>query len=234
MSARGAIPGPLIGVTTDLASHANGVRVFTYRNYAAGVAGAGGVPVLLPPVVGCVRAFVGGMDGFILTGGDDPATEPFGVPTHPRATRVHAARQAFETELLRVLAIERPDAPVLGVCLGMQMMALVAGGVLEQCMPETCPTHERHWEREHTVEAVGEPAVLLRGVVRSKHRQAVSDAGSMAVTACAPDGVVEAIEDRTRGYYLGVQWHPERTADDAVGAAVFRGLVRACAVQGSG
>lgn len=228
MDAARATSGPLVGITTDLASHPNGERVFTYRNYAEAVSAAGGVPVLLAPVVGCVRAFVAAMDAFILTGGDDPCTEPFGVPTHARAERVHPARQAFETSLLRALAADRPEAPVLGVCLGMQMMALVAGGVLEQCMPETCPTHAQHWEREHAVEPVGEPGIVLRGVVRSKHRQAVADAGSMAVTARAPDGVVEAIADEGRRYCLGVQWHPERTLDDAVGAAVFRGLVHAC------
>lgn len=232
MDASNAGPRPLIGITTDLTSHANGERVFTYRNYAEAVSAAGGVPVLLPPVLARVPDYVARLDGFVLTGGDDPRTEAFGEPTHPDATPVDEARQAFETALLRALHGTRPAAPVLGVCLGMQMMALVAGGRLEQSMAETCPTFAQHWEREHAVSpATGAPpgpGARLRGVVRSKHHQSVRDPGSLSVVASAPDGVVEAIADAHRAFYLGVQWHPERTDDDAVGAAVFRGLVLAC------
>lgn len=223
---------PLIGITTDLAEHANGPRVFAYRTYVEAVRGAGGVPVLLPPGGADAAELVGRLDGFVLTGGDDPKTEPFGEPTDPRTTPVHADRQAFETALLRALEAARPDAPVLGVCLGMQMMALVAGGRLNQHMPETCPTHAEHWERDHAVEpeagfAAGAP--VLRGVVRSRHRQAVAGPGGMDVIARAPDGVVEAIRDPGRRWYVGVQWHPERTGDYAVGAALFAALVGACA-----
>ena len=67
----------------------------------------------------------------MFIGGDDPRTEPFGEPTHPKATPVEPERQAFETALLEELQ-RRPGAPVLGVCLGMQMMALHAGGKLNQ------------------------------------------------------------------------------------------------------
>ena len=226
--------GPLVGITTDIAPHPNGERVFTYRPYIDAVARTGGVPVLLPPVTGGggqVAAIVERLDAFVFTGGDDPCTEPFGEPTHTKVTRVHEDRQAFETRLLEALAKERPEVPVLGVCLGMQMMALVAGGRLEQYMPETCATHETHWGHEHTVEPVGEARVggpTLRGTVSSKHKQAVADPGSLVVIARAPDGVVEAVCDPTRRFYVGLQWHPERTADAAVGQRVFDALVEAC------
>lgn len=220
---------PLVGVTTDLCEHASGVRVFSYVSYAAAIEAAGGTPVLLPPMPALVDEFVTRLDAFVLAGGDDPRTEPFGEPTHPRATPVHPQRQAFETALLRELAAGRPDTPVLGVCLGMQMMALCAGGRLDQCLPESCPTHAAHWEREHEVAPVGPGAEGLRleGVVRSKHRQAVADAGRLSVVAAAPDGIVEAISDPRRRFYLGVQWHPERTGEPDVGAALFELLVAA-------
>ncbi len=226
--------GPMVGITTDVVEHANGERVFAYRPYVEAVVRAGGVPVLLPPVVEGVGAFVERLDGFVLTGGDDPCTEPFGEPTHAKVTRVHADRQAFETQLLEELERVRPEVPVLGVCLGMQMMALVAGGKLEQYMPETCATHEAHWGHEHTVEPVGGVegkdigGLALRGIVHSKHKQAVADAGALTVIASAPDGVVEAVCDPVRRFYVGVQWHPERTADAAVGQGVFDALVGAC------
>lgn len=220
---------PLIGITTDLCDHANGVRVFAYRSYVRAVEAAGGVPLLLPPVGAFAGEHARRLDGFVLTGGDDPRTEAFGEPTHPAAVPVHADRQAFETSLLGALEAERPDAPVLGVCLGMQMMALCAGGRLDQHLPETCPTHAEHWEREHRVEPAGEPGagLELAGTVRSRHRQAVADAGRLRVAARAPDAVVEAVTDPARRFYIGVQWHPERSPERAVGGALFAALVAA-------
>ncbi|MFG0259835.1 MAG: gamma-glutamyl-gamma-aminobutyrate hydrolase family protein, partial [Phycisphaerales bacterium JB041] len=123
---------PLVGITADLTEHANGLRVFTYQNYAAAIAAAGGTPVLLPPIAESAPDLVGWLDAFVLTGGDDPRTEPFGEPTDPRVTPVHPERQRFETALLEALDARAPDTPVLGVCLGMQMQALVAGGRLDQ------------------------------------------------------------------------------------------------------
>ncbi|MDQ7014232.1 MAG: gamma-glutamyl-gamma-aminobutyrate hydrolase family protein [Planctomycetota bacterium] len=227
---------PLVGITTDLADHPNGTRVFTYRHYAEAVAAAGGIPVLLPPIAETVRAVAPRLDAFVFTGGDDPGTEPFGCPTDPRTTPVHPDRQRFETDLLRTLTEHHPHTPVLGVCLGMQMQALVAGGRLDQYMPESHPTHADHWEQDHPVNPIGpigdNPLALplplpLRGTVRSKHRQAVADPGSLTVIAVAPDGVIEAVCDPARRFWVGVQWHPERTGDDAVGAALFRQLVAA-------
>ena len=68
---------------------------------------------------------------------------------------------------------------------------------------------------------------LGAGVIHSHHRQAVTDSGSLAVVARAPDGVIEAVRDEQRQFYLGVQWHPERTADAGLGIALFRSMVEA-------
>jgi putative glutamine amidotransferase len=66
------------------------------------------------------------------------------------------------------------------------------------------------------------------GVVMSKHRQAVEDPGAMLVLAKSEDGVIEAVADPHRVFYLGVQWHPERTVSEAVGMGLFRKLLAAC------
>lgn len=217
---------PLVGITTDIADHANGERVFAYRSYVASVVAAGGVPVLCPPARH-VAALVERLDAFVFTGGDDPRTEPFGVPTDPRVTPVHPDRQAFETALLLHLAESRPEAPVLGVCLGMQMMALVAGGALYQHLPESLETHADHWERDHEVVPEAGEGPVLAGRVRSRHRQAVAHPGSLRVAARSPDGVIEAISDPARRFYIGVQWHPERSGRGAVGSELFEALVAA-------
>ena len=207
----------------------NGVpRHVASRAYSDAVASAGGAPFIVPLGAMSVEELVSRADGIVLTGGDDPRTEPFGVPTHPEARPIHDDRQSFETDLIAGLASAAPDKPVLGVCLGMQMMALCAGGELDQFMPETTPTHSDHWESEHVVKpTVDDATIRLDGAVRSKHRQAVRDAGSLRVIARAHDGVVEGIDDPRRAFYVGVQWHPERTSSEACGTSIFERFVEA-------
>lgn len=217
---------PMIGITSDVVTVEGRERIAMYPSYARAVAACGGIPVLLTHEVGVVRDLVDRLDGFVLTGGDDPAMEEFGDVTDHRVTRLHPDRQRFEVSLLRELEARANEKPVLGVCLGMQMMALVAGGKLDQYLPDSCPTAAMHWEQEHEIVPSG--AGWLRGRVLSRHKQAVRDVGRLSVLASAPDGIVEAVGDPRRKFFVGVQWHPERTSDDAVGAQIFRALVQAC------
>ncbi len=224
---------PLIGITTDLCDSPGGERAFAYTRYARAVAKAGGVPVLLPPVRAAASEHARRLSAFVFTGGDDPRLEPFGGTTHPLATPVHADRQEYETALLDALAQRHRDKPVLGVCLGMQLMALHSGGTLDQRMDETSPTiAEAHWDRTHGIVSVESSPLLALGSgphqVFSRHRQAVSDSGGLRVLARCPDGVIEAVWDSGRAFYLGVQWHPERTEHEATGVSVFRQFVAAC------
>lgn len=221
---------PLIGITTDLAEVNGRPRAWSNTTYAHAVTRAGGCPILLPPLPDLASEHAALCDAYVLTGGDDPKTEPFGRPTHPEANPVLADRQAYETALLGLLRDVRPDTPVLGICLGMQMMALLAGGELDQHMPDTMPDAQRHWDAEHplTPEPAREaPLDLPEEAVFSRHRQAVRDAGEMHVLARSDDGVIEAIFDPSRRWHVGVQWHPERTKNAALGAAVFESFINA-------
>lgn len=191
--------------------------------YTEAVTNAGGIPIILPPVARDIESHLALCDAFVLTGGDDPVTEPFGVPTHPAAVRVHESRQNYETLLLRSLAQSRPNAPVLGVCLGMQMMSLIAGGSLNQHLPDTHTTHADHWDRDHDI--IPTTKLMQPGTVHSRHRQAISDPGSLEVLATSPDGLIEAVGDPARPFYLGVQWHPERTTCAPLGSDLFRELI---------
>ena len=88
------------------------------------------------------------------------------------------------------------------------------------------PTHADHrGDRPHAI--VPESDTLPAGEVLSHHRQAVSDPGSLVVAARAHDGIIEATVDPSRRFYLGVQWHPERTCDAALGQAIFDRLIEA-------
>lgn len=223
---------PTVGITTDVVDRNGRETSMAAVAYARAVAAAGGVPLMLPPLVEMVGSYLERIDALVLTGGDDPRMEPFGGVTHPKATPLHPTRQAFESELIVRVREQRGEMPVLGVCLGMQMLALHAGGAMDQHMPETLPDAKRHWEGEHEVAPVPgcEVGAALRiggGRVTSRHRQAVTDPGSMRVVALSDDGVIEAIADPARAFVLGVQWHPERTEDPALGVDVFKRLVGA-------
>ncbi len=209
---------PRIGITTDVAED----RYRVGRAYADLVAQNGGCALLLPAHPEAACDYLEICQAFILTGGDDPRMEQWGVRTHPKATPMDARRQAFEVTLLERLE-EQPEVPVLGICLGMQLMALQSGGELDQHLPDRLSTAAMHWGKvEHDVEGA-----LGRGRVHSHHRQAVTDPGSLEVVAVAPDGVVEAVRARDRRYYLGVQWHAERTGDARLGIDLIRQLIAA-------
>lgn len=217
---------PLVGITCDV--HASG-KLTVSTHYCRAVDKAGGVPVLLPPIVGLAREHARLFDAFVFSGGDDPIMEAFGEPTHPAATKVHPDRQAYELALLDALGERFPERPTLGVCLGMQIMALHAGGGLNQHMPDDTPTHEDHRpDKWHAIETLpGAPEWLAPGDVVSHHRQAVRASGRLRVIARAKDGVIEAIDDPTRPFYVGVQWHPERTPNKPLGQRVYDELIEA-------
>lgn len=228
--------GPIVGITADLMEVSGSPRAVCGVRYAEAVARAGGVPVLLQPLPAMASAHLALCDAFVFTGGDDPRTEPFGEPTHAAAKPIDPVRQEYETLLLRELASSAPDTPLLGVCLGMQLLTLCAGGRLNQHLPDDWPTHELHRKGAHAVRpasSVRRDLDIPTGSVMSHHRQAVSDPGRLAVVAVAEDGLIEAVADPRRAFCLGVQWHPERTEDPSLGDGLFVRLVRAAVARGA-
>jgi putative glutamine amidotransferase len=222
---------PIIGITPDVELNARGREVaIVGLGYADAIVLAGGVPIVLAPCVERIGEQLAMCDGFVLTGGGDPRMEEFGEATHAAASLMHPRRQEYELALIdRLMTVA--SAPVLGICLGMQLMCLKAGGRLEQHLPDVLPTAARHRNASHIVEPVADavtPAILARGMVDSFHHQAVREPGRLRVLARSDDGVIEAVCDPVRPFYLGVQWHPERTADETLGAGVFASLLAAC------
>ena len=210
---------PVIAITTNLEDG----RLSLRETYVKSVLAAGGLPVLAAPVPGSAATLLSRVDGVILSGGDDPAMEAFGAPTHPAANVIHPDRQAFELELLSCLE-EMREVPILGICLGMQLMGLHGGGALDQHLPDTLASASDHWDgARHRIEGpFGE------GEVSSHHRQALVDPGRFEVVARAHDGVIEAIADPNHPHRIGVQWHPERTDEPAMGFQVFERFLSAC------
>jgi len=229
---------PLIGITVDRVQSEDD----EYGAYKTGpfvaraVAAAGGVPVLMAVDPALAGHYADACHGFVFTGGLDPDTTLFGEPMHPKARKMDPLRQAFETTLLDALAT-RADRPVLGVCLGMQMLALHAGGRLNQYMPDTLADAHRHKRNQsHPINVVVEDSLIRpqdaqdHEPICSSHQQAVSDPGRLRIVAVADDGTVEAIDGKPihgERFYLGVQWHPERGGDGPLNLGLFRQLVSA-------
>ncbi|MEX2672818.1 MAG: gamma-glutamyl-gamma-aminobutyrate hydrolase family protein [Phycisphaeraceae bacterium] len=227
---------PIVGITPDTHTHKGAWRYELTAHYGRCVEAAGGVPVVLPYQLGSIGAYLELCDAFILAGGDDPDTQPFGEALHPSAKPVVPERQAFELGLLR--ALDATAHPVLGICLGMQWMALHHGGKLHQHLPDlpesSAEVQRRHADAEHAIvreEGAGQRYLPLSCGVFSHHHQAVADAGRLRVIACSDvetGSFIEAIDLPGERFYLGVQWHPERTADRQGGAAVFEKFIEAC------
>ncbi|HUR28360.1 MAG TPA: gamma-glutamyl-gamma-aminobutyrate hydrolase family protein [Planctomycetota bacterium] len=229
---------PLIGIN-GVAMGGDTPRVALAHRYADAVLKAGGIPVVLAPVGGPsdVQRLVEELDGLLLSGGDDFDMERFGLgATHPAAQRTPGPKQDFDVLLARA-ALER-KLPVLGVCYGMQLLALVEGGTLHQHLPE-----DRAGKREHRGGAVHgvelQPASKLARVVGverldvvSRHHQAVATLGAAwRVVARDDEDLIEAIERPDLPFAIGVQWHPELAPEGSPHDRLFRGLIGAAGVS---
>jgi putative glutamine amidotransferase len=202
--------------------------------YVKAVHASGGRAVLITPDDPDVDV-IDSLDGIVFSGGADIDPAYWGAEPHPEID-IDVARDTAELMLMK--AALAADLPTLGVCRGMQVMAVAAGGSLHQHLPDVIG-HERHraasgadplaasasaYGHHDVVTRAGSGAQALLGArltVNSFHHQAVDDPGEFtAVGWCPDDEVVEIIEDPSRAFALGVQWHPERTADLRVFAAL--------------
>lgn len=224
---------PLVGVTTNRGQARYGVwstnSDLLSADYAQSVEAAGGLAVLLPPHRAGAAEVVAQVAGLIIAGGDDVDPERYGAVAHPRTQTPRPDRDAWELALLDAAAAA--GRPVLGICRGMQLMAVHAGGSLEQHLPDVVG----HTEHAPAPDAYGwisirtAPDSVVRRLVgdgvqvNCHHHQAVVRHPGFTATAWAADGTIEAIEDPERPFWLAVQWHPEQGDD----YGLFRALVDA-------
>jgi putative glutamine amidotransferase len=228
---------PLIGVTAyevpaSFSHWRDMPTMMVPAGYAHAVSAAGGMPVVIPPSGG-TSELLDRMDGLVFTGGSDIDPALYGQPPRSETGPVVRHRDDSELELLRE-ALGR-GVPVLGVCRGMQLLNVALGGTLVQHLAETGDVVHKGPPGTFTTHAVDVvPGTRLHGMVggdvevHSCHHQGVDRLGeSLAVTAHAPDGVVEGIETTDGAFAVGVLWHPEEHAE--LGGPLFRGLVDAAA-----
>jgi putative glutamine amidotransferase len=194
------------------------------HGYVQAVTSAGGRAVLLPPDdadADVLRV----LDGLILAGGADVAPELYGA-SPGRFTDIRPGRDSAEMLLAR--AALDADLPILGVCRGMQLLAVAAGGGLHQHLPDVVG-HEKHrpapgvYGNQQARFADGSRIVAFMGAdaeINCYHHQGVADPGTLTVTGRTEDGLPEAVEDPARRFVLGVQWHPEASRDRRLFAAL--------------
>ncbi len=226
---------PLIAITTESRREPDNARtggkIELNWNYAQTVADAGGVPIVVPPTAD-MEEIARVVDGWLIPGGDDLDSALWGEPLHPKASLQDGTRYDAERRLFERLD---PAVPVLGICYGCQAINVLRGGSLDQHVPDSVG-HEGHsGGTMQTYEIDGE-SLLARsaGAARmegkSFHHQAVARvAEGLRAVARAEDGTVEAVEATDRPWFVGVQWHPERTPDDEATQRLFRRFIEAAA-----
>lgn len=228
---------PVIGIGSDVL-HREGERdrAFAYLTYVEALRRGGAAAVLIPPQPENAADLLLTLDGILLAGGPDCDPSLYGEEPHASCEPMDVRRQ--ENDLALARAARELRVPALGVCLGMQVMNVAGGGSLIQDIASEVETQIQHAsepenrarhdvridEGSRLAEIVRESEVR----VNSSHHQAVRRlAPGLRVSAHAPDGVIEAIEDPAHPFYIGLQWHPEDMVGEHTATSIFKAFISA-------
>ena len=251
---------PLIGVTTSEVRSPERVRAIPEGEpkvqelalgltYLRAVEAGGGLPLVIPLLEEeSIEPLLDRLDGLLLSGGPDLDPLNYGAEPHAELGPTEPDLDRFELAVAR--RADAREMPVLAICRGTQALNVVRGGALHQHLPELSVEigHRQRTsgrETSHPVEV--EPGSRLAAAlgyeqvevadrldVNSFHHQAIDRLGEgLEVTARAPDGTIEAVEDPRRQFLIGVQWHAETLVHRPQEAALFRRFVEACRQEGS-
>ncbi|MEP6731533.1 MAG: gamma-glutamyl-gamma-aminobutyrate hydrolase family protein [bacterium] len=228
---------PVVGIPTQTLQSLGGVSTdippswVMSQRYILTLTAAGAIPWMIPLVdEDTLRGVYEELDAVFLPGGADIDPMTYGADPHPLCDKTDRERDRVEVLLAKWALAE--EKPVLGVCRGMQLINVAAGGTLYRDLAEELPGSikhdyfpycEKHYSRDYLAHdvVVGEGSRLSRFVgagtlpVNSMHHQGVKQLGhGLVATAEAPDGLIEAIEGEDEGYLVAVQWHPEALTDN--------------------
>lgn len=224
---------PVIGITANYGEQTAKLAEGYYKQVVA----AGGIPLIIPPLTShpSLLTTLNRIDALLLTGGADINPLFQGEQPQPQLGGINDERDLPELLITR-LAYNR-QLPILGICRGIQTMAMALGGKVAQDIGTKPIKHSQDADRHvptHTIDIL--PDTLLHAIftqgdtaavtiaVNSFHHQAVLEPGPhFRVSATAPDGIIEAIESTEHKPMLGVQWHPECMRED--GLPLFSWLV---------
>jgi putative glutamine amidotransferase len=232
---------PRIAVSGVVRSWDGADRTGVNAAYVQALLAAGGVPLILSPLMGASLSgrALDGVDGLLLTGGEDIEPSWYGAHPSPLLSPPSRERDLFELALFAVA--RQRELPILGICRGIQLINVALGGTLFQDLPSERPGAVNHRPdgarnaRSHRVrleggsraaDALGDTNVT----VNSSHHQAIKDlASDLIATGWTDDDLVEAAESPAGApWLLAVQWHPEEMHADgrAPDGGLFAALVR--------
>ncbi|MGB2697250.1 MAG: gamma-glutamyl-gamma-aminobutyrate hydrolase family protein [Candidatus Zixiibacteriota bacterium] len=239
---------PIIGITCyldydDPKRKYPFVFAFDYvkRQYYLAIQDAGGVPIILPNIekMNLVDYYVKTLDGLLLGGGGDVHPSFFHERIKAKNLSIKIERDRFEIALAKKAL--RKKLPILGICRGPQVINIVLGGTIFQDLSlrkEKTLNHQPEkvirFKRKHKVK-IKENSRLYSVVkqkeilVNTSHHQVIKDvAPGLKASAWSEDGVIEALEGKTKDFLISVQWHPEAMIKHPSSRALFKAFVKEC------
>lgn len=238
---------PLIGITCSRevggawGSYSPGHYMdYTFDEYSRAICDSGGAPVLIPVAQNRVSllAIISRMDGLILSGGPDINPWFYGEEPAEGLGEIDQDLDRMELDVANIAL--KKDLPIFAICRGIQILNVSQGGTLYQDIKRQVPEPLNHTQKArksaNTHSVLIEKQTLLYDIVKrrkiwvnGKHHQALKDlVPGLKISAVANDGIVEAIEDPTKKFVIGVQWHPEGTwKEDTNSKKLFRAFVKA-------
>lgn len=225
---------PWIGIPTRY--HEKSEYIGQIRHYLDAVLWAGGLPLMIPTVSDAeiVREYVERVQGILLPGSPtDVDPRHYGAEPHEKLGKLYPERDTTDFAILDFVE-RQSDMPLLGICFGIQSLNVHRGGSLVQDIPAVvggATVHDedddkppaRHLVRVAQDSLIGSLAGNREVEVNSYHHQAIAQPGkNLRAVAFANDGLIEAVEDTTGRFIVGVQWHPERGwQKDSLSKALF-------------
>jgi putative glutamine amidotransferase len=243
---------PLIGVTTSEVRPKERVNPVAEGEplskemalgipYLKAIEAAGGLPIVMPPLAeDAIEPLLDRLDGICLSGGPDLDPALYEAAPHPELGPIEPELDRFE--LAVAARADAREMPILAICRGTQALNIVRGGALHQHLPDlsielthrqtnpsTEPSHPVAVDPDSELAAALGGAAVEVDEVNSFHHQAIDRLGDgLRISARAPDGTIEAVEDPTRPFLIGVQWHAETLVHREGEAELFRRFVEAC------
>lgn len=204
---------------------------------------SGGIPILLSHLSNreFTSELASRLDGLLLTGGEDVHPRRYSQALLFDSFVISESRDEFEFSLTAEFL--KTERPILAICRGCQLLNVFFGGTLIQDLPNQAgivhhlqtipadlPVHEIQLSENGRLARCFNSTMIE---VNSTHHQAIEKLGvGLDIAGWSEEGVIEALEHRTRPYVIGVQWHPERLADRRIGhQSLFEDFVKACAAE---
>ncbi len=219
---------PIIGINSTY--YADAHRWYKVPvNYVNAVYEAGGLPLIFPckPSKEELSVYLEQVDGMLFVGGADYPADLYDDTVHGRSLPMNVERAETDIMLMKMV-LNETDLPVLGICAGHQLLAISNGGKLIQHI-DSVDKHEKPGDIYHKIEIKGGKwlkSIFNRSsiIVNSNHHQVVAPEhfpSEYDITACSPEGLIEAMEYKGDRFILGLQWHPERIDNEEHKRAIF-------------